>query len=150
MIAIRPYLERDWEAVCRVHDRAQPSEFQGDCTPRILTPLANNLSVHPIFQKSHKFVACEGENIVGFVAIYNNHITLLYVDPDYQHRGIGKRLLRLALNIIGSPAWTVIIAANLKAHQFYEKAGFQENSRFEGQVSGFPLTFIRLLRFLNS
>ncbi|MEB3280643.1 MAG: GNAT family N-acetyltransferase [Lyngbya sp.] len=146
MITIRPYSKTDWEAVCQVHDRAQPGEFAGVSVPLGLTPLAQNPYLNKIFHPCQKFVACDGEKVVGFVAISKNHITLLYVDPDYQNQGVGKRLLRLALNIIGSPAWTVVIAANHRARHFYAKAGFRENGKFESLVSGSTCQFIRLVR----
>ncbi|MDY7021453.1 MAG: GNAT family N-acetyltransferase [Cyanobacteriota bacterium] len=146
MIVIRPYLEADWEAVCQVHDRAQPGEFAEVCVPRDLTPLAENPYLNKIFHPCRKFVACDAGQVVGFVALYKNYITLLYVHPDYQNKGVGKRLLRLALNIIGSPAWTVVIAANTRARHFYAKAGFQENGKFESLVSGSTCQFIRLVR----
>jgi ribosomal protein S18 acetylase RimI-like enzyme len=146
MIAIRPYFETDWEAVCQVHDRAQPGEFAGVCVPRDLIPLAENPYLNKIFHPCQKFVACEGDKVVGFVAFYENHISLLYVDPDYQNLGVGKRLLRQALNIIGSPAWTVVIADNHRARHFYAQEGFQENSHFESPVSGSICQFIRLIR----
>jgi ribosomal protein S18 acetylase RimI-like enzyme len=146
MIKIRPYFEIDWEAVCQVHDRAQPGEFAGVCVPRDLTPLAENPYLNKIFYPCRKFVACDGDKVVGFVAVYKNHISLLYIDPDYQNQGVGKRLLRLALNIIGCPAWTVVIAANHRARRFYAKAGFQENGSFDSLVSGSTCQFIRLVR----
>ncbi len=146
MIAIRPYLERDWEAVCQVHDRAQPGEFTKVCVPRDLTPLADNPYLDQIFHPCQKFVACEGKKVVGFVAIYKHHISLLYVDPDYQNKGVGKRLLRLALNIIGSPASTVVIADNHRARHFYAQAGFQEQGKFESIVAGSKCQFLRLVR----
>jgi ribosomal protein S18 acetylase RimI-like enzyme len=146
MITIRPYLESDWEAVCQVHDRAQPGEFVESGNQYPLIPLADNQNVCKIFPACYRFVACDSNQVVGVIAAYQNYITLLYVDPDYQHQRIGKRLLKVIINIIGSPIWTVVIADNYRARQFYQHQGFQETNTFEGAILGTPCQFIRLKR----
>jgi len=146
-ITIRPYRDRDWEGVCRVHDRAQPAEFQGSCDPRGMRPLAKNPHIAKIFPLCRKFVACEGKKIVGIMATYESYIILLYIDPDYQGRGIGGRLLKLAINLIGSPTWTIVMAGNRNAIGFYEKFGFHKVEAFENTVSGYPCTFVRMKRY---
>ncbi|MBE9142614.1 GNAT family N-acetyltransferase [Planktothrix mougeotii] len=150
MIKIRPYLDQDWPLICRVHDRAQPAEFLGSCDLRAMTPLAHNPNGNQICYVYDKFVACKGKTIVGFVAIDRNCIALLYIDPDYQNQGIGKRLLNLALKLIGSPAYTIVMAGNQRAIAFYQKAGFQEIGSFKSHVSGYPCRFIRLIRLTEN
>lgn len=150
MIKIRPYLDQDWPLICRVHDRAQPAEFFGSCDLRAMTPLAHNPNANQICYIYDKFVACKGKTIVGFVAIDRNCIALLYIDPDYQNQGIGKRLLNLALKLIGSPAYTIVMAGNQRAIAFYQKAGFQEIGSFKSHVSGYPCQFIRLIRLTEN
>lgn len=154
MITIRPYFDSDWQAVCRVHDRAQPGEFMESENRYALIPLAENKNICKIFPTCHRFVACDTTDVksnshsqvVGVIAAYKSYITLLYVDPDYQHQKIGKRLLKVILNIIGSPAWTVVIADNYRARQFYQRQGFQEVSIFPGYIVGKPCDFVRLKR----
>ena len=146
MIRIRPYFHSDWEAVCQVHDRAQPGEFVqlGDRYP--LTPLAQNHNICKLFKACHRFVACHHGQVVGVVASYERYVVLLYTDPDYQSQGIGKRLLNVIIHIIGSPLWTVVLAENHRARQFYQRQGFQEVNSFTGDISGIPCDFIRLKR----
>ncbi|MBS0017008.1 MAG: GNAT family N-acetyltransferase [Arthrospira sp. SH-MAG29] len=145
-ITIRPYRDRDWEEVCQVHDRAGPAEFAGSCDLRGMRPLSENPYIARIFPLCRKFVACDGKKVIGIMAIYQGYIILLYIDPDYQHQGIGCRLLRLAINLIGSPAWTIVMAGNQNAIRFYEKAGFVKVETFENTVSGYPCNFIRMKR----
>lgn len=150
MITIRPYFEQDWTAICHVHDRAQPDEFKGSCDLNAMTPLAKNPNAHQICYFYKKFVACVQEKIVGFVAIDCNCIALLYIDPDYQNLGIGKRLLNLALQIIGSPAYTIVMAGNKRAIAFYQQAGFYKLTAFKSHISGYPCEFIRLVRLTEN
>ncbi|MGL5083045.1 MAG: GNAT family N-acetyltransferase [Microcoleaceae cyanobacterium] len=146
MITIRPYLDQDWEAICQVHDRAQPSEFEGIFDSSLVAPLAENFKIRNILPQSLKFVACEGEKVVGFIIMNDHSINLLYVDPNYQNQGVGARLLTLAINIIGSPIWTVTIAGNMRARRFYERAGFKQMNQFEAKVKEKPCQFVRLQR----
>lgn len=146
MITIRPYFDSDWQAVCQVHDRAQPGELVESRDRYALIPLAENQNICKIFPACYRFVACDRGKVVGVIAAYQNYITLLYVDPDYQHQSIGQRLLKVITNIVGSPAWTVVIAENHRARQFYQRQGFQELNLFEGEISGKPCQFVRLKR----
>ncbi|SKB12858.1 N-acetyltransferase GCN5 [Planktothrix sp. PCC 11201] len=144
-INIRPYLERDWSAICRVHNRSQPDEFKGSCDLRAMRPLEQNPNVHHIRYTYDKFVACEGKKVVAFIALDSHCIALLYVDPDYQNQGIGKRLLDLSLKLIASPIYTIVMAGNQRAIAFYKKSGFQEIGTFNSNISGYPCQFIRLV-----
>ncbi len=146
MITIRPYFDSDWEAVCQVHDRAQPGEFVESNHQYSPIPLAENENICKIFPACYRFVACDRTKVVGVIAAYQHYITLLYVDPDYQHQSIGKRLLKVMTNIIGSPTLTVVIADNYRARQFYQRQGFQEINTFVGEISGKSCQFIRLKR----
>src|SRR5262245_29022443 len=119
-IIIRVYRQDDWRAVSIVHDRARPDELSGSCDPRAFVPLAEERSDAESFRRSRTFVACSGEKIVGFVGVDGTYISWLYVDPDYYGRGIGRRLLCLAVEHIGDDAWTVCLAENTRARRLYE------------------------------
>lgn len=49
----------------------------------------------------------------------------LAVHPEYQHKGIGKELVRRCINECKHSEWLV---ATDKAKEFYEKLGFTENT----------------------
>ena len=50
--------------------------------------------------------------VVGFVSWNGSYITWLYVAPPHQRRGIGRRLLKEAMERIGPEAWTSLLAGN--------------------------------------
>jgi ribosomal protein S18 acetylase RimI-like enzyme len=143
-ITIREYRAADWPAVCVVHDRARPDELQGSCDPRAFVPLAEEQDDAENFQRSRKFVACVGAQVIGFVGVDGTYVSWLYVDPAYYGQGIGRRLLRLSIELIGFEAWTVTLAGNLRARGLYESEGFQVARTFETENAGYPCTCVQL------
>jgi len=143
-VAIRAYSDADWLAVCAVHDRARPDELRGSCDLRAFVPLAEEQDDAESFQHSRKFVACLGEQVVGFVGIDGTYLSWLYVDPAYYGQGIGRRLLRLGIEFIGPQAWTVVLAGNARARRLYESEGFQVVRTYECANAGYPCTCMQL------
>ena len=130
-----------------MHDRARPDELRGSCDPRAFMPLAEEQEDAEDFYRSHKFVACLGNQVVGFVGIDGTYLSWLYVDPAHYGQGIGRRLLRLGVQRIGPDAWTVVLTGNLRARRLYESEGFHVVSTFEGTNAGYPCTSMRLALF---
>jgi len=143
-LLIRDYRDADWPAVCVVHDRARPEELRGSCDPRAFVPLAEEQEDAESFRRSHKFVACVGEQIVGFVGTDGTYLSWLYVDPAYSGQGIGRRLLRVGVQYIGPHAWTVALAGNTRSRRLYESEGFQVVDTYDSTNAGYPCTCVRL------
>lgn len=61
---------------------------------------------------------------VAFMAMRADFIDHLYVDPDYQKRGIGKALLEHARQLSPEHLWLYTLQVNVNARAFYEKNGF--------------------------
>jgi ribosomal protein S18 acetylase RimI-like enzyme len=143
-IIIREYCDGDWAAVCAVHDRARPDELRGSCDPRAFVPLAADQEDAANFQRSRKFVACVAGQIVGFVGVDGTYLSWLYVDPAWCGRGIGRKLLRLGVRLIGPQAWTVVLEGNSRARRLYESEGFHVVRTREGVNAGYPCTSLQL------
>jgi ribosomal protein S18 acetylase RimI-like enzyme len=139
-LQIRDYHDTDWPAVCAVHNRARPDELRGSCDLRAFVPLAEEQDDVESFQRSRKFVACIGGQIVGFVGIDGTYLSWLYVDPAYYGQGIGRRLLRFGIQCIGPHAWTVVLAGNSRARRLYESEGFHVVDTYESTNAGYPCT----------
>lgn len=59
---------------------------------------------------------------------YVAYLADLAVDSEYQHQGIGKRLIQETRNRLGSDCMIVLLAAP-KANDYYPKLGFEHNPR---------------------
>ena len=145
MITYRAYQNVDWPAICRIHDRARPDELEGSCDPRAFIPIEQDPEVKDL-KRSQKFVACDGDKVVGFSAVDEKYVSFLYVDPEYYGQGIGRKLLQMAVDAIGEKAWTIVLDGNQRAIRLYESEGFKEIERFKGDNAGYPCTCLRMER----
>ncbi|MEM9030036.1 MAG: GNAT family N-acetyltransferase [Pseudomonadota bacterium] len=90
------------------------------------------------FFRGHVFSICklwgcfENEQLVGFIAFRQGWIDHLYVRPETQQRGVGTRLLSVALRPSQNMMlWT--FQRNTSARHFYEKRGFVLVKETDGQ-----------------
>jgi ribosomal protein S18 acetylase RimI-like enzyme len=88
-------------------------------------------------------VACEGEQIVGFIGTrvgplyeddgYYGQIMALDVASEYQRRGIGRMLIQAAESIMSARGACVLVVTSgnqrADAHAFYEHRGYAFTAR---------------------
>jgi ribosomal protein S18 acetylase RimI-like enzyme len=100
------------EGVQEIHRYIQPEAFR-------LRAQANHLG----------FIALAANKIVGVIELRgHDHISLLFVAPEFQRRGIARELLRLALLrcVAGKPGLAEIsVHASPYAVPIYVKLGFR-------------------------
>lgn len=144
-IEIRAYRERDWDAVCKVHDAARPDELEGSCDPRAFIPLRQDPEAEELKQ-SKILVAQAKDEVVAFIAWDGDYIGWLYVQPDHYRQGIGRRLLQAALARVGAHAWTIVLAGNRAAQRLYASEGFKTQHRLDSENAGYPVTCLRMVR----
>lgn len=83
------------------------------------------------FHEWHWGLVAEARDIVvGFAACRNVHLDQLFIDPAYQMRGLGTRMLRAAIERTPGAETLNVFEQNIAARQFYEKHGFREVERF--------------------
>lgn len=89
------------------------------------------------------------EAVVGFVGLRGNEITVLYVRPDWQRRGVGRALLESGHKTIaaegGTLAWLWVLEANATARAFYAATGGRISDTGPVKVEGQTLTQVRYL-----
>jgi len=79
---------------------------------------------HVLLVNDEVWVAESNGRVVGFAAIAPGWLEHLYIDPEFQGRGIGRSLLDLAKERQPNELQLYAFARNHRARRFYEAAGF--------------------------
>lgn len=75
-------------------------------------------------QKLNSFYVYDDGVIKGVICVQGNLIDKLYVEPQFQSKGIGKKLLDFAVSEMGAEElW--VLEYNIRGRAFYEKNGFK-------------------------
>lgn len=81
--------------------------------------------------------------IIGFLGVQNQHIEMLFVHPNFFKKGVGKTLLRYALEELN--ATTVDVnEQNQYALKFYQSFDFQIINHSELDPTGRPYPILHL------
>ena len=127
--SIRPARGSDAEAVSQVILSALRETNAKDYTPEIIARLERNFSraaVQELISKRKVFVAVLGQQIVGTASLDGKMIRSVFVAPNSQGRGIGRRLIaevERAAREAGIMA--LVVPSSVTAEQFYAKLGFK-------------------------
>ena len=70
--------------------------------------------------------------LLGAALVADGWLTQLYVSPDWQGRGIGSALLAAARAEAVEPLRLWAFARNVRAQEFYARAGFEEERATDG------------------
>jgi ribosomal protein S18 acetylase RimI-like enzyme len=80
---------------------------------------------------SYFYICCfDGNNLVGFLDVVSNRITDAYiqdviVNPNYQRKGIGTKLMNMAIDKIKHDGvYAISVLFDEKLVSFYKKFGF--------------------------
>ena len=86
---------------------------------------------------------CESA-VAGFIAFGHGWVNQLYVAPAFQGRGVGTKLLSIAMR--SSPTLQLwAFEANLPAVRFYERRGFRVVERTDGSSNEAKRPDLRML-----
>jgi len=101
--------------------------------------------VHYIFQKGKGWVCEVNEKVVGFsiVDLQDNNIWALFLDPEFERQGIGRKLHDMMLDWYFNQTLDTVwlgTAPQTRAEGFYRKAGWQE-AGIHGKEIKFEMTY---------
>ena len=77
-----------------------------------------------LLPKNEVWVAEEGDRVIGFLGLWGNVVSHLWVYPDRQNQGVGTALLALAKERRPSGLRLQVFQRNLGARRLYERNGF--------------------------
>jgi GNAT superfamily N-acetyltransferase len=132
---IRPAIPADRQVLEALQLRASMGN-EGDREALLLHPDAIELPVEQIIAGGVYVLEQDGA-VVGFSAILpredgDTELDALFVEPDIQRRGIGKRLVKHCAEIARSNGSTTLhVIGNRHAEQFYLACGFSIIGSFD-------------------
>lgn len=104
--------------------------------------------VKDIFLQIEKVVCMRDDNgsVIAFMGVENEKIEMLFIHPSYIGKGLGRKLIRHAIDTLCAK-YVDVNEQNEKAKGFYEHMGFTTISRSEidGMGNPFPILHMKLL-----
>lgn len=143
MKGIYPAQRSDFEAITTVWEASVRAthHFLQDADIRALRPLVREQYLPMVELRVYRD---EQQNIVGFLGVADNRLEMLFVAPQVFGLGIGKQLLRFAIEQMNVTELNVN-EQNPQALGFYQHQGFVITGRspLDGQGNPFPLLHLR-------
>lgn len=132
---LRRYEPGDWEAMCSIHDAARCDELRASGLADAFLGLEQTAESEGLFDGDVVVAEIEGR-VCGFTAYNNGELTWLYVEPARYKRGIGRALLRHAINASSGTLSTEVLVGNEPALSLYRSEGFRILRRVDGKLAG--------------
>lgn len=130
-----PRLIEIWEsAVMNTHDFLKEEDF-----------MYYKKQLPMYFEHVSLFGFEQEERLVGFMGIADHNLEMLFVDNDYRHCGIGKKLVKYAIAALHVNKVDVN-EQNVQAVGFYKHIGFeiQRRSELDGEGKAYPILHMQL------
>lgn len=127
-VSIRQANRGDAEAISLIIVSALRASNAGDYSPEIIARLEKNFdpqAIEALLEKRRVYVAFMSGHIVGTASLEASSVRTVFVAPEMQGCGVGRRLLQEIENtarIAGLPVLTV--QSSVTAEPFYSKLGF--------------------------
>lgn len=134
-IAVRPYSDGDWDAIARIHDAARLDELRDSAGVEAFLTLAQTAEAEGLFD-GQLWVAEADGTVAGFLALDEDEVTWLYVDPQRYRLGVGRALLRHALAAAGPRVEVTVLDGNPAALALYRSEGFTITETRTGPLVG--------------
>ena len=133
-VTVRPYDERDWADICRIHDAARLDELGGAGLLDAYLDLEATYENEGLFDDEVWVAEVDGR-VAGFIAGSSGEITWAYVDPALYRRGIGRALVQHVLDRATGPVELEVLDGH-SARAFYEALGFVLETTTTGKLAG--------------
>lgn len=138
-VAIRAAAAVDAPSLARIHAAARAAALPGLREAHDERSVAAWLATHLMARHAVR-IAAVADRPVGYVgfgrdAVHGPMVMHLYLDPRWQRRGIGSRLLAEAASALGPRLSLFCIARNTGARAFYERHGFRAAATSDGAAT---------------
>ena len=150
MVLIREFEPKDAEAVSYVIRQTMKTSNHEDYSPEILQPLIDYFSPEKILQLNRErfcLVAEADNKIVGTAAIEEAELLTFFVLPEYQKRGIGRKLLEEIENFAKRGGIkTIHVDSSVTGQNFYENSGYRKTGVEKTATAGRQIEMVKNLK----
>jgi putative acetyltransferase len=125
-----------WEkSVLASHDFLKPNDFQS------IKELVKTLD----FNDFEVYCLVQNNELAGFLGVAEQKVEMLFLEPKYMGKGMGKRIMDFAIGTLKIDKVDVN-EQNTKAVKFYQKLGFKTYERADKDDQGkdYPLLRMKL------
>lgn len=143
MVSVRKMAEQDIQRVSKIMcncyqwfgEHEQYTEEQIDF---LVSKRGSVKTIKVESQNQLYLVACMGNDVVGIVAVKDDEITKLYVDPKHHRQGIGAVLFKAAERVIIEAGYEELVVGVMatSAVGFYRVMGFVEVGHKVSETGG--------------
>ncbi len=122
--------QETYDLIVRVFHKYVAPVYSENGSAKFLDMLSpGGLSEMRMGESSFVILAKNQSKIIGMLSVINeSHIALIFVDPEYQRKGIGKNLIDEAINecLNRNPDLSVVtVSSSPNSKIFYEATGFE-------------------------
>jgi acetyltransferase, GNAT family len=134
-ISISPYKAEDFDSLAVIHDEARRIELETCGLSDAFIPFKKAAFLEGLFDYEI-FTADYNGDKAGFIAFNSGEIAWLYVKPEFSRRGVGRELIRFALEKAGGGVSIEVLCGNKPALDFYRACGFEAAEALCGKMPG--------------
>jgi GNAT superfamily N-acetyltransferase len=140
-VEIRRAIATDWSAVGLIHERSAVHEihFADEAHRPRMAVLGRAFG-------GELWVAASGAQILGFAACVGADISWLYVDPPFFRQGVGRALLRHAIDNCGAIASATVLSDNVACLSLMASEDFVISAREMVTIPGHGETRVHRVR----
>ena len=145
---IRKFQNKDARKVSYVIAKTMRTNMSKDYSKGLIDAMIRNRQPKDIIKLSKKrdfYVAEQGDRILGVAALEEDDVHTMFVNPLYQGKGIGKKLIeRVEILAKKRKIKKLSVKSTKGAEKFYQRMGFKKKGLYRATIEKYHPYFMNL------